>query len=786
MTRKKLFLIIIICTVCCIMSAASPAAKQTVKGMATDTAKPIVRDLQELVVKYKKQKYNKHNPASALMLRIRGDHEKVAPENINGYSYDSYEKITVGIADTNGDGREFWIIPVKDRTKLNQLIDTAPWTGTRVLNISLKEKSSVNIYQGNRRVEIVNGTHNEGLDKKFSSEYTSVAISDAMREVNLYEDDIYLLRNKFVSPLSKQGINFYHYELQDTVMIGEDLCVELSFAPAVPEMTGFNGRLYIPVKDSVKYVRRAMMRLPKAANVNFVKSLILSQNFRKDSLGKVHKVIDDMFVDLQLAPLTPIFAFNRQTRRNEFGYEGREGYESYLESIGTSFSLEGADDVPEEFWKERRLMPLSAAERNMAGANSVFRKDKLFYWCEAVIHAIARDFIPTGYEKRDKFEIGPLHSLLSYSHMQGWRMQLGGMTTANLFPHFFLRGYLAWSFGDHKWKGAAEGEYSFEKRKLHAREFPMNNIKAGWSYDIYKLGSSHSSFGDASIWKSWQRSNNDFVNYWNEAYIEYSKEWRNNLSFNVGFRYTRCMESPTVKFIDGFGRMFGHLDQGAFTATVRWAPNEKFIQTLNGRVAINRDPWVMSLNFKFSPKGLMGGRFNIFKTEFDLTKTFWLSAYGYIEVSAKASKIWTQVPFTELSWQDANTSYMYEPRSFSLLNPMEFAMDEYVNWSFTYFMNGLIFNHIPLIKKAKIREVVGFKGFWGHLSRRNDPSHSTNVLKFPNPSSVAMGSTPYMECSVGLENILRLFSIHYTWRLTYRNRPDISHGGLQWGMHFNF
>jgi len=49
-----------------------------------------------------------------------------------------------------------------------------------------------------------------------------------------------------------------------------------------------------------------------------------------------------------------------------------------------------------------------------------------------------------------------------------------------------------------------------------------------------------------------------------------------------------------------------------------------------------------------------------------------------------------------------------------------------------------------------------------------------------------MGSTPYMECSVGIDNILTLFRVDYVWRLTYRNRPGIDHSGVRVGLHFAF
>lgn len=747
---------------------------------------PKVTTLEEFVVKPKKQKYSKkNNPAVDLMERVRRDHGKIAPEAIDGYNYDNYNKIVVALTDVEG-GRGMWTIPVKDKKKLNQLIDTARWTGDKVMDLSIKEKSAVHVYRDGKSKEIVLGTRSDGLDKSFSNDYVNVFLDDALRDVDLYDNDIKMLRNEFVSPLSRAGADFYKYAIEDTVRIGDEMCVELSFAPHKPDMTSFNGKLYIPVADSVKYVRRALLRMPKATNVNYIRSMVISQNFTKDSLGKVHKVLDDLILTLQIVPNTPVFSFTRQARRNNFSYAGRPEYSSYLDMVGNTFKVNDWDVEDETFWTRARQVPLSYAESRLIGSNSALRSDKGFYWFEKLLNIVIKGYIPTGDSKSSKFDIGPINSFVSYTDASGWRLQLGGMTTANLFKHWFFRGYGAYSFKDHKWKGAAQVEYSFEKRKYHALEFPMNNLRLGWVYDNNQIGQGQGMFSNASLVGSLHRSSTDFITYRHQVVGEYEKEWRNNWSIKAGFRYTRQEKSHNVDFVYGNGREIGHFGQSAFTFAIRWAPNEKFYQNLDTRTNVTRDALVLNLRHEYGPKGLFGSRYNVSKTEFGLDKEFWLSAYGHVDIAIRAGKIWTQVPFTELFWQEANTSYTMNRYSYSMLNPMEFAMDEYASWSLQYYMNGIIFNRIPLIKKAKLREVIGFKGFFGHLSDKNNPMKAWGVLRFPDPNTSLMGSTPYMECSVGIDNILTLFRVDYVWRLTYRNRPGIDHSGVRVGLHFAF
>ena len=126
-------------------------ATQTLKGpFTTDTLRIAldhdVTELQEVVVKFKKQKYKKRNPASELMLKVRAHHDSVDPGKIDGYNFDSYSKTVIGLNSSEKNSGT-WVIPMKDRQNLSKLIDTARWTADRIMNIAIKEKTSTVVYK---------------------------------------------------------------------------------------------------------------------------------------------------------------------------------------------------------------------------------------------------------------------------------------------------------------------------------------------------------------------------------------------------------------------------------------------------------------------------------------------------------------------------------------------------------------------------------------------------------------------------------------------------------------
>ena len=61
----------------------------------------------------------------------------------------------------------------------------------------------------------------------------------------------------------------------------------------------------------------------------------------------------------------------------------------------------------------------------------------------------------------------------------------------------------------------------------------------------------------------------------------------------------------------------------------------------------------------------------------------------------------------------------------------------------------------------------------GHLTDKNNPMKTGEGLyAFPVGSGV-MGRVPYMEASVGIENIFKFMRLDYVWRLNYRDHPGI-------------
>ena len=273
--------------------------------------------------------------------------------------------------------------------------------------------------------------------------------------------------------------------------------------------------------------------------------------------------------------------------------------------------------------------------------------------------------------------------------------------------------------------------------------------------------------------------------YERKSEINYLREHESGFSYGLNARYMTeyATASPQVEFILQNGTRLRQYSQAEAEIKLRYAPNEKFYQTKTTRYPITKDAPIFTLSHTVGIKGIFDSKYNVNHTELGIQKRFWFSAFGYTDILIKAGKVWDKAPYPMLIIPNANLSYTIREESYELMNPMEFINDEYVSWDLTYWANGALLNRIPLIKYLKLREVVAFRGLYGNLTKKNSPENS--IFIFPKETQL-MSKMPYMEASVGLDNIFTVLRIDYVWRLTYRNLPNISKSGVRIALHFNF
>lgn len=744
---------------------------------------PSTTGLDELVVT--KKKYSKkNNPAVEFAKRLRHSGRRTDPRaNNQWYSYDRYDRTTLAVNKLSADTNAFLFSHLPF---LKEYLDTSDISGTLMINLSVREKltSVVNRRDPRSCKNIVRGRRSVGIEQVGNVDNIRIFIDDVMREIDLYDNDINLLQNRFVSPLSPIAPDFYKFYLTDTVVIDGRRCVVLSFYPFNRSSFGFNGHVYVR-DDTTMNIMRVDLSLPPESNVNFVDKLFISQTFDVAPDGSRLKLTDNLTMEMTAIPGLPGLYARRVTScaGHSFAEPDSAGMQLF-ETMRNDFESDSAAVRTDEFWEEPRLQPVTRQEQRVGSMLREMGKSKFFYYTSRAINMLTVGYVGIG----KKFDYGPLNTTVSFNDIEGTRFRVGGMTTSALSKRWFARGFVAWGTKDHKWKYRIEGEYSFIDKKLHSREFPVRSLRLTQGFDIDYVGQNYLFTNADNIFLSLKRMKDRNVIYRHTTDLTYTLELDNNFSVKASLRRERREATREVPFVDGFGDTFGHFDENMVSVTLRYAPGEKFYQSRSNRYPVNLDAPVIQLTHTFAPKGFMGSRYEINKTELSMQKRFWVSAFGYLDAMLKGGHVWSRSPYLDLMIPNANLSYTIQPESFALLNPLEFVGDSQLSWFLTYNANGALFNLVPGLRKLKLRECFMFNGFFGHLSKRNRPEFNPSLPRFaPEATTRPMDDGAYLEAAVGIDNILSCLRVDYVWRLRYCNTPyEIDRSGLRIAFHMAF
>lgn len=762
-------------------------------------------ELGVAVVKSKKTKYSrKNNPAVIMMQKVIAAKKKSDLSVHPYYSYNKYQKLTFALNEISD--KVFEEGGLKKVPFLKEHVEVCPETGKKILPISVDETVTQLIYRKNPKSEkqIILGQRSNGINDLLSTgDILTTLIKDCFTDVNIYDDEVRLLQYPFHSPIStRSAISFYRYFIEDTVMIGKDKCFELSFTPNNPQDFGFSGTLYI-MADSSYRVRKIEMGIPRHSDVNYVDNMMITQEFAQLPSGEQVLITDEMLVQLKIAKFIQRFQVKRLTEYSDYSLEPIPDKKFKFNGVVKKEPYAMMQD--NDFWKNYRAEDLTKSESSMDALVKRLSNIKGFKAILFVGKAFIENFVETSVspEHPSKVDIGPINTMITQNFVDGLRLRASAQTTANLNPHWFLKGYVAYGFKDERWKGMGEVTYSFNKKAYLPREFPVNNLTFTYSNDVMSPSDKFMPTDKDNVFTSFKWDKVDHMMYYENYRLFYDREWNNGLRFTTFFR--RSKNTPTASLFyqplngtnvpDASGQNITNFVTSEFNVGVKYQPGATWINTKQRRIAANNDAPIFALNHTVGIKNLFGGQYNYNYTEAEIYKRFWVGSWGKIDNDIRAGVQWNKVPFPLLIMPAANLSYIMEDNTFNLINNMEFLNDRFVSYMVSWDINGKILNRIPLIKKLKWREYIGCNVLWGMLSDKNNPycnPNDKNLFYFPGRfnsdgsytaiSHVMDKKVPYVEAIVGIHNIFKLLHIEYVRRLTYIDRPGTS----KWGIRFMF
>lgn len=798
------------------------------KGQAKSNIKiklePDVYGLQDIIVtpKNKKKDYRRRgNPAVELIKNVIANKNEHCVQSLDYYTAQSYTRVSFALDNINVNWEKpFW----KSFAFVQKYIDT---TGVYPnVTVSIRENLTDEYYQRKPRKEkkILQKNRVFGIEDLVSQGALQENIKELFKDVDINHNSMNLLYNRFVSPLSSSvAVSFYQYYIMDTVLVDGYQCIDLAFVPVNSESYGFTGHLYI-VNDSTYRIKKYAINIPPEINLNFASNYSIEHNYVQLESG--------LWAPDRTTTYAKFYIFNKKkgmiARQTKIytDWDMETPIPQDIFSNMTAEEVETNDSMAVHYgaaaWDTLRPEPLTRYESSVYELVQEITAVPKLASAIAAVNAITTEFVATT-PARDldltKFDFGPIYNFVSWNKLEGVRLRIGGASTAKLHNQFFFRGYAAFGTNDLRPKYNATAIYTFDQHKSQPYDGLRHHLQLSAQYDVEEPGQITDVIRRDNILMSIPTGTPTlgFDQYVFHAKLEYMKEWQNMFSIKTAFtfsnneaagalQYNRINYKPTgTDFLSSSLSPIGQYRNYEAMMEFNFSPGKRiFIDRMGieSPFAMDKDAPIFKLTHYV---GYLDDRHNggngyfYNRTEALVDKRFWFSAFGMLDLRLQGGYIWQQVPFTKLYIPNSSTSIFLAQRSFNLMKPMEFLMDYYVGLYATYYLKGLILNRIPGIKKLGLREVISFSAIYGGLTNKNNPYYAaesnSGLYDFPHTAftnginaqgdvnyidgipyinddfrtASPMGQLPYMEVTVGLENILKFIRIDYIRRLTYND-----------------
>ncbi|MDF1672901.1 MAG: DUF5686 family protein [Vicingaceae bacterium] len=732
-------------------------------------------EIETFEVKADKKRYkNKDNPAVALIKKVIEHKDDNRIESMEFYEYDKYEKIEIDLNNITEDFLNKGWLKKKFQVVIDH-IDTSEINGKPYLPIFLMETASKMYYRKKPKTlkEYQSGTKMTGLDGYLDDSGVSFIMDKLYQDINIYDNNIDLLSNQFTSPISPLGTTIYKYFIIDTVDVNGHECINLAFTPRNKADFAFKGNMYI-LNDSATYaVTKVVMGVADEINLNFVKDLYLDQEFTlyNDSVWVISK--DKLIIDYNLTRKGRGMFGKKSINYDNFIFN-KPADDDIYNRVEKIIKEEDLDNKTDSFWIENRPDTLTKQEAGVYTMIDSIQKIPAFKRAMDIAFLLITGWQDVGY-----IELGPLPAFYSFNEVEGFRLRAGFRTTQKFSKKNMFETYSAYGFKDKEWKGIFAFTHSFNKNFL---DNPQNRITVHYQKETVFPGQDLQFLNDDNFLLSFRRGNSDQMIFFDSYKIDYNKENHSGFSYNLIYEYKK--QRPIGRLVFETSNDLNPIQvdairTDAFDVNLRFAPNEQFYQGKNFRLPLPNKYPIFKLNYRQGVNGLTKGNIEFSRVAGQVFKRFYLAQLGFSDVEIEGGKVFGSVPFPLLNLPQANQSFFLQETSFNMMNFMEFLSDEYTSAKVTHYFNGFIFNKIPLFKRLKLREVLSFKALYGNLTSENNPDLNADLFKFPTAKDGATSTfafdkgIPYVEASVGIMNLFKLFRVEFLQRLTYLENPGV-------------
>ena len=609
----------------------------------TITLKQTISELDEVVI-------DGENPAHRIIRNVVANRDLNNPENLNSFTYKSYDKIVVDIDDSK---------PMNDSLKNVQ-------TFLKESYFFITETIAKHKYLKPRFTEdSVIATRTSGLkDPNFA------ILANAFQPFSFYNEHIELFETPYLNPISKGSTRKYKFRLKEEYLKDKDTVFVISFEPkANRNFEGLKGLLYI---NSNNYA------------VESVDASTFNSGKIDFTIQQKYKFINNQY----WFPEQLNFVIILGQGFGSFKYVGK----SYLSEIAPNAALEKKD-----FPFESLTLP-----KNVGGRDSKYwddyRKDALdkrelrtYKLIDSIGDAINLDKflkIPQklfeGKYPLKYFDIDLLN-IVRFNKYEGTRLGVGFFTNDDILKNVSLGAFAGYGFKDNAWKYGGELQVDVPGKKDISLSLKYeNSIREVGTYSGNKIN-------NPFVSRNFIASQMDAI----ESYsIRTDMKLLRNINWFLGFNTAEITPLYNYQFVQNNSAVINY-NNSEVNIGIGYHVSEKLINSFGTTTRLANDAPVLNLIYSKGLEGTFDADFNYNKLRFTLDHSFITKGIGRTTYRLDLGYIDSALPygllFTGEGTLDRQIPFVVK-HYFQTVTPYEFLSDRYAHLFTTHNFGRLINN----------------------------------------------------------------------------------------------
>lgn len=570
---------------------------------------------------------------------------------------------------------------------------------------------------------------------------------------NLLDETLIFDELTVISPLNKDALNFYQFDMIDTTYFRNRMVFNMRFAPKKSNVPLFSGKMSIIDKDFA--VVSCEMQGGGQVVSNFRDSISISQKFRQyeDKYWFPTEMLMNCRINVDI-PGIPFLYWQQHGLISNYRIN-LEDYEHSFNNTLLSYALL-SEEAGDRLWDIEQVIPLSATERAAIGhIDSVVMQanvvKKAAFWSLANF---------------DRLLITGFYDFYHFNRVQGNYFGVG-FDSRRKWDNSRLRFRLGYGSADERTVYSLFFQHELIPEKLNV--FVDGQNRLSFIDQFYR-------YNPTDITLQTTIRNNDYADYLYKKSVKIGSEYYlfQHLKVGADYEYSRQKRAPNTTANSIWGgetayRIPFPADEGEFSLMnlSLFADNLKYFD-YGWLMApdLSQDFYDVQLSYLHSSKKNLNSDYYFERFHFYLSFYKKFPPYLHLYLRMNAGLLQGDKPLQYYFHLAGAYGSFGNPILFRTIRSDQFLGDRYAAVALENNFKNTLFSllHLPLLKKSKIDFLVFSNMGWINNTFTGSPEFN----------NIRIGRRPLTEAGFSIGNLFTFFRFDFAWRLSHKTETNFS------------